>query len=386
MLTADRENKLIKLCQDLIRAAGSSGKEEAAVKTAKSYMEQLGFDQINIDKYGSITGMLKGSRPGKKILLDSHIDTVTADKSAWSTAPYGGEIKNGKIYGRGSSDMKGALAAMIMAGASLAKDTDFTGEIYVTGTVHEEIFEGVAAREISKAIAPDFVIIGEASGLKLMQGQRGRAEIVVETDGISSHSSSPKVGRNAVYDMAELITEIRKLTPPEDKLLGQGILELTDIKSSPYPGSSVVPDNCRVTYDRRLLVGESRETVLKQINNLIEKLNLNGRAYFAEASAKCWTGNLIEAERFFPAWILPEDHELIRLAETGISKAEIEPELSHYSFCTNGSHYAAEAGIPTIGFGPSREELAHTADEYIEIDQLIEGFKGYYFIIKEILK
>lgn len=386
MLTESRENKLIELCQDLVRSAGSSGQEKAAVKIAKKYMQELSFDEVKIDKYGSITGMIKGNKPGKKILLDSHIDTVTADKLDWKSDPYGAEIKDSKIYGRGTSDMKGAMAAMIMAATSLAEDSEFSGEIYVTGTVHEEIFEGVAAREISKTIKPDYVIIGEASGLKLMRGQRGRAEIVVETEGVSSHSSSPEVGHNAVYDMTDLINEIRKLIPSEDQLLGKGILELTDIKSAPYPGASVVPNNCRVTYDRRLLVDESPEAVLSDINNLIEKLDIKGRTYFAETSADCWTGNIIEAERFFPAWILPEDHELIKFAEAGLSKAEIEPELSHYSFCTNGSHYAGEKGIPTIGFGPSREELAHIDDEYIAIDQLIKGFKGYYYILKEILK
>lgn len=244
----------------------------------------------------------------------------------------------------------------------------------------------MAAREISKAISPDFVIIGEASGLKLMRGQRGRAEIVVETDGVNSHSSNPEVGHNAVYDMAELIIELRNLLPPEDRLLGRGILELTDIKSSPYPGASVVPNNCRATYDRRLLVAEKPKAVLAEINKLIEELEIKARAYFAEARAECWTGNLIEAERFFPAWILPDDHELINYAMKGLHRARIEAELSHYSFCTNGSHYSGEKNIPTIGFGPSREELAHIDDEYIEIDQLVKGFEGYYYILKEILQ
>ncbi len=386
MLTTARKTKLIELCQDLVRATSISGHEEAAVRIAESYMEELGFDQIEIDRYGSIIGMIRGSSPGQKVLLDSHIDTVPAAESGWSVDPYGGEIRNGRIYGRGTSDMKGALAAMIMAAASLARDTEFSGEIYVTGTVHEEIFEGVAAREISKAISPDFVIIGEASGLKLMRGQRGRAEIVVETDGVNSHSSNPEVGHNAVYDMAELIIELRNLLPPEDRLLGRGILELTDIKSSPYPGASVVPNNCRATYDRRLLVAEKPKAVLAEINKLIEELEIKARAYFAEARAECWTGNLIEAERFFPAWILPDDHELINYAMKGLHRARIEAELSHYSFCTNGSHYSGEKNIPTIGFGPSREELAHIDDEYIEIDQLVKGFEGYYYILKEILQ
>ena len=92
--------------------------------------------------------------------------------------PFAAEIHDGKIYGRGTSDMKGAVSAMTCAAANFAKDTnkDFPGEIYVAGVVHEECFEGVAAREISKVVKPDYVVIGEASTLNLKIGQRGRGE------------------------------------------------------------------------------------------------------------------------------------------------------------------------------------------------------------------
>lgn len=386
MLNQKRRAVILEVCQDLIKAAGVSGSEEEAVQRAKYHLQKLGFKQLRIDEYGSLTAVIKGDKKGPKVLLDSHIDTVGVDKKKWTLDPFAAEIKDNKIYGRGSSDMKGALAAMLTAAAFFAEDNSFSGEIYLSAAVFEELFEGVAARKISELINPDFVIIGEASDLKIMRGQRGRAEIVVETDGVSSHSSNPEIGHNAVYDMLKLIEAVKNLEVSEDEFLGRGIMEVTDIKSFPYPGSSVIPNKCRVTYDRRLLLGENKEEILVPIKQLIEDLALKGRAYYAEDSASCWTGNKIKAERFFPAWEIREDHELVQAAVKGLSEAGFKTEISHYSFCTNGSHYAGEKNIPTIGFGPSKEELAHIADEYIELEQLYKAAEGYYYILKEILK
>ena len=163
--------------------------------------------------------------------------------------------------------MKGAVAAFTVAAHRYAVENgkNFAGDVYVAGVVHEECFEGVAARKISEKVKPDYVIIGEASEMNLKVGQRGRAEIVVETFGVPAHSANPEKGVNAVYKMCEAIQAIREIEPPVQNKLGKGILELTDVKSSPYPGASVVPEYCRATYDRRLLVGETKESVFQPI-------------------------------------------------------------------------------------------------------------------------
>lgn len=289
--------------------------------------------------------------------------------------------------------MKGQVSAMMAAVSYFAKDTnkDFEGELYVAGVVHEEIFEGVAARKISEAVKPDYVVIGESSELNLKIGQRGRGEIVVETFGKPAHSANPHKGINAVYKMSKIIDRIQELVPPTHPVLGEGILVLTDIKSSPYPGASVVPDYCKATFDRRLLVGETKESVIAPIQDLLDEMmkedpELQAKVSYAIGKEMCYTGNVIEGERFFPGWLYDENDEFVQAAYKGLKNAGIDPEITQYSFCTNGSHYAGEAGIKTIGFGPSRENLAHTIDEYIEIDQLAIGAKGYYEILKSVYK
>ncbi|MGA1982380.1 MAG: YgeY family selenium metabolism-linked hydrolase [Acidobacteriaceae bacterium] len=388
MLTPERREQVIHLCQALIQKQSCSGHEDGVVARMKQAFHELVYDDVFVDSYGNILGRIKGNRPGKVLLLDGHIDIVPVpDLSRWTHEPFGGEITDGKIYGRGSSDMKGAVAAMMAAAAFFAHDTqrDFAGEIYVSGVVYEEFFEGVAARKISERIHPDYVVIGESSELNLKRGQRGRAEIVVETFGKPAHSANPRAGINAVYKMAELIREIAKLKPRVHPVLGEGILELTDIKSSPYPGASVVPDYCRATYDRRLLVGETKESVLQPLLDLIREQKsadpqFDAKVSFAAGVEQCYTCEQIRGERFFPGWVFDDNDEFVQTALAGLRSAGLDPQITQYSFCTNGSHYAGETGIPTIGFGPSRENLAHTIDEFIEVDQLLQATRGYYGI------
>lgn len=393
MFDKEREEQVISLCQTLIKAKSYSGEENGVSESLSDFFKNNGFDDVIVDKYGNTIGVLQGNRPGKKVLFDGHMDTVpVGNEGDWLYPPFGGEIHDGKIYGRGTSDMKGALAAMACAAADYAKDTgkDFAGEIYVAGVVHEECFEGVGARNISAIVKPDYVIIGEASELNIKIGQRGRAEIKIETFGVPAHSANPEKGVNAVYKMAKVIEAVRGLEPTSHPVLGKGILELTDVKSSPYPGASVVPEYCAATYDRRLLVGETKESVLKPIEELLDTLRkedneLKAKVSYAVGQEKCFTGEIIEGERFFPGWLFEKEESYIADVKRELEEVGFTPEITQYNFCTNGSHYAGEAGIKTLGMGPSKENLAHTINEYIEISQLTGVTKAYYGIMKALL-
>lgn len=388
------DEKLISFAREIIQMTSFSGREDKVAHRIEAQMKALGFDEVTVDRYGSVIGRIHGKRPGRTVLMDGHIDTVDiVDADQWKFDPADGVIEDGKLYGRGASDMKGSVAAMIYAAARFAENTgrDFAGDVCVSGTVHEECFEGVSSREVSQFVKPDFVIIGEATSGTVKIGQRGRAEVVVETEGVSCHSSNPEKGVNAVYHMAALIEEIKKIVPNEHPILGKGILELTDIKSNPYPGASVVPNLCRVTYDRRIIVGEDESTVLGQVEDAIARVKeripeLKARCYIAEGEERCWTGEIIRAKRYFPAWCYSADDPDVKAALEGLKEAGLSTELSHYAFCTNGSHFCGEAGIRGIGYGPSEEWLAHVRDEYIELDSLTDACRGFESILKHLMK
>ena len=388
-----KEEQVIDLCRKLVGCPSVSGGEKKVADTLASAMRDLGYDEVTIDRYGNVIGCLRGTSPGPKILFDGHIDTVpVTEQVKWSHDPYAGEIVDGRMYGRGTSDMKGAVAAMTVAAAQYAKGCkgDFPGELYVAGVVCEEIFEGVSARAISAAVEPDYVVIGEASRLNLKIGQRGRAELVVETVGKPAHSANPEKGINAVGKMLPVLMEIDRLPAPHQEGLGDGILVLTDIISQPYPGASVVPERCIATFDRRLLVGETPESVLEPIQKLLDRMmqqdpELQARVYLRTGSIHCYTGAAMEAQRFFPGWKFSEDAPFVQSVYRALCQLPRQPQITNYSFCTNGSHYAGEKGIATIGYGPSYENLAHTVDEYIDLEQLTGAVDGYQAIIQALV-
>lgn len=391
MFNDARREELISFCREMIRTPSLSGQEEKVAQLVAQKMEKFDYDKVEFDEYGNVAGSILLGKGGSTILLEGHMDHVeVSDPSKWTTDPFGAEIKNGRIYGRGTTDMKGNLAAMIYAGAMVKEvlGNSINGEVVVAGSVHEECFEGVASESIGKRYEPDYVVIGEPSNLTLKRGQRGRAEVVLETYGKTAHSSDPSVGLNAIKKMVTALASIeREFVPRVHPVLGKGILEVTDIISSPYPGASVIPDLCRATFDRRLLVGDDPETVLKQVEEIMRKASMDDqdlktRVALAEGKDKCYTGKEIEATRFAPAWLFDEDDPFVKRSLEGLRSMGIDPEISHYYFCTNGSYYAGKAGIPTIGFGGSLETLAHVVDEYIEISHLIRACEGYWGIIK----
>ena len=291
---------LVEFTQRLVRQQSFSGEEELVTQIIISEMKFLGFDNVSVDENGSAIGIIEGARPGKTILFDAHTDTVgIAPGSVWTKDPFGAEIIDGYLYGRGSVDMKGALAAMVYAAASVDKN-NLAGRVVVSASVLEEVYEGGALKTVMDTTNPDFVVIGESSNLNLVHAGRGRAEIHLETIGKPSHSSSPQLGVNAVHLMMKVIESVEKIELSEHPLLGPAILALTDIISEPYPGYSVIPSRCKATYDRRLLANETVEDVLGAIKSLPELKDIPFNAVIAEGEHQAYTGATLTCTKFFP--------------------------------------------------------------------------------------
>lgn len=379
-LTNEHREQVLEVCQSLVRVESLSGDEAQVIDLTAGWMSRLGYDNVRVDECGNVIGKLSGAEPGPVVLFDSHVDTVpAADADQWTHGPFSGEITEDRIYGRGTTDMKGALAASLVGCAAAKQDGTLRGTVFVCASVGEEYIEGLTLAPVMKFYAPDLVVICEATELKLATAQRGRGEIEVITHGKTAHASSPQVGVNAFRHMAQLVVELDKLTPPSDPQLGRGILEPTTVISSPYPNVSVVPFKCSVRYDRRTLVGETPEDVLVPIREVIERLAAENPQFKAEANIvdgkfTCYTGHEMTQETFAPAWRMADDHRFVNAARGALGGVE----LSHYSFCTNGSYTLGRAGVPTLGYGPGYEHHAHVQDEYLELEQLFGAVQGYH--------
>lgn len=373
--------RLVAFTQEIVRAAGLSGDEEKTALLVEAEMRALGYDTVEVDALGNVVGVIEGAHAGKTVLLDAHTDTVGISPGVpWTHKPFGGEIVDGAIYGRGSADMKGALAAMVHGVADLDRAT-LSGRIVVSASTMEEVLEGVALRPVLERYPPDVVIIGEPSGLNLVHGGRGRAEIHLTTTGIPSHSSSPQLGVNAVLEMMQVIAAIEEMELPHDAVLGPAIIALTDIVSDPYPGNSVIPSQCKVTYDRRLIAGERAEDVLAQIRSLRGVQGVNLDVSLGVGEYRAWTGTLVSAEKFFPAWLLPVEHPVVQSALGALRGIGQQPQITTWRFCTNAAWSAGVLGIPTIGYGPREEKDIHIVDEHLPIAELIAAAEGYRAIV-----
>jgi putative selenium metabolism hydrolase len=257
------------------------------------------------------------------------------------------------------------------------------GRIVFSVSVMEEVIEGYLLEPVISKYAPDMVIIGEPSDMKLIIGGRGRAEILFTATGRPAHSSLPEQGINAVHLMMAAITAIENAPLPEHPVIGPAVMALTDIISQPYPGHSMIPSICRATYDRRTLPGETGEQILGTFNGLaaLERV----QAKIATAKYTTYTGTEMTVSKFFPAWYLEKEHDLARMAASGLQACGAANGLGTWPFNTNATYTAGIKGIPTIGFGPSKEKLAHIVDEYIDLDELRTAAEAYLSLINHIL-
>jgi putative selenium metabolism hydrolase len=381
----DEVERLADFALRLLAERSLSCQEQGVARLVAAEMERAGL-VVEVDALGNVTGVLDAG-PGPCILLDSHMDTVGAgDPATWTYNPAGQRVGD-RLYGRGAMDMKGPLAACVYGIASL-RDRLRRGKVVVSATIAEELVEGPATVMVAERVRPDIAIICEATSLRIARGQRGRAEVRVDVYGRSTHSSRPELGVNAAQGMVDVVQALRTLPQPHHAVLGDGILVLTDIMSEPYPGISVVPDHCFATFDRRTLPGETSESVLEPIrqavDHALEGSGARGTVTIAEDDFTAYTGARVTAPNFAAAWYVAEEAEIVQQALRALARAGIAPSTTHYAFCTNGSATAGKLGIPTIGFGPGDETLAHRGDEWIAVSDLAAAARGYAALVEEL--
>ncbi len=376
-------DKVINFLQELVRIKSTSGDEEKLSKFINDRLRDLGFDDFFIDDLGNVVGKIGSGDP--KIMFEAHMDNVgPGDVKNWKEDPYSGEIIDNEVYGRGSVDMKGAIASMIY-GIRNAKRyiQDHDGSVYFVGVVHEETAEGAAIKHvIDNYVDPDYFVLGEPSGLDICIGHRGRAVIQIDTYGSTSHASMPDLGDNAAYSLIDILNEVRELELDEDDLLGEESCALVHISCEPGSGP-VVPDKAKAILDFRIITETTEEDLQKKIESIALDKGLDADVSTVSEKLRCFTGEEIIVDYFFPGWIT-EDKEFISSVEKSVNFID-DLEVRAWTFSTDGVYTAGERDIPTIGFGPGDEEKAHQPDESIEVEEINEAVEGYEEIIKNLL-
>lgn len=363
----------------VIKHKSLSCQEKEVASDIKKMMDEAGFDEVKIDGLGNVIGRIGN---GKKIIaIDGHIDTVDlGNLDAWEFDPLGGEIKDGYVLGRGTTDQTGGPVAAITAGRILKElglGNDIT--LYVTATVMEEDCDGLCWKYIVEEdkIKPDCVIVTEPTNLNIYRGHRGRMEIEVSFYGLSAHGSAPERGENAIYMASKAALEIEELNErlAEDVFLGKGSVTISEFVSS-SPSLCAVSDFAKIHLDRRLTWGEDKELALNEIKNIVE--GMNAKVELLQYEETAYTGLKYGMEKYFPTWKIEEDHHVIQIGvKTFKELFNQDPVVDKWTFSTNGVTINGIYKIPVIGFGPGNEELAHAPNEKVAIEHLVKASAFY---------
>jgi putative selenium metabolism hydrolase len=381
---ADRYTpEMVAFLREMIAIPSESTGEKLVVARVRAEMERTGFDEVKVDGMGNILGRV-GS--GKTVIaVDGHLDTVgVGDASTWTRDPYRGELKDGVIYGRGASDQEGGIAAAVH-GARIAKELGLLegAQLWVTGTVMEEDCDGLCWQYIlrEKVLKPDVVVITEPTKLGVYRGHRGRMEIEVRTQGRSAHGSAPERGVNAVYKMAPIIADIERLNDrlaaTADPFLGKGSCTIAAIRST-SPSLCAVADSATIHVDRRLTHGETWESAVQELEALESVRRAGAAVSVLDYAVPAYTGLTYPTKKFYPTWLLPEDHPAVRAGVAAATQAlGRAPVVGKWGFSTNGVATAGMFGVPTIGFGPADEIWAHTPDDQCPVQDLTLAARFY---------
>jgi putative selenium metabolism hydrolase len=367
----------VELTQKLVRIPGVSGQEGAVADAVEQAMRDLGYREVTRDSFGTVLGQVGPEGASTCLLFDGHMDVVPV-VGEWSVDPFGGEIRDGRLWGRGSTDMKGGLAAAICGVAAAARSGVLKHQVAVSATVLEETIEGVALGSVMDRIDPQAVVICEPTSLELKTAQKGRLEMLLTIHGKPSHAAYPERGVNAIDFAARALRALDAMKPVTSEELGKGILVATDIISDPHPSISMLPNSVTIRFDRRTLVGETQEDILSAMRDALTADNIsNYDLKVTDSEVSTYTDKAFEPVRWMPAWSLDRDHTLVAGAIDAIQEMGDEPRLGVFGFCTNGSESAGVRKVPTIGFGPGAESDAHIIDESVDIGEVAKAAEFY---------
>ena len=221
--------------------------------------------------------------------------------------------------------------------------------------------------------------------------ERGRAKVAAAVLGRACHPGHASLGINAAEGLAALVCEVRGLAHPSHPRLGRRDITCIDLASSPYPSASIVPGSALARFDARFLPGETAESLLATLEAAARRAWSSWgeppelEVSIALAAFKTWTGRQFSAPEFKAGWWTDETSPLVTGAARALASQGLDPAPTHYSFCTNGSFLAGQAGIPTIGFGVGEGHIAHQANEYVTLESLRKGAMGFGAIVAELL-
>ena len=385
LLSFVKETDLVKFCQEIIRikSVNPPGDELQAAEYVASVLRKIGLE-VEVIKHSptraSVLARLKSSRKKPALLYNGHLDTVPVGSEKWIHDPFEGVLSEGKIWGRGSADMKGGLAVLMVAAKALVDArVPLQGDLILTATAGEEVDSlGAIAVAGRRDLGPiQAVVIPEPSYNDVYVAEKGAFWLELTTQGKTAHGSMPEQGRNAIMMMVALLNELEKLTFPykEHPLLGGFSKSINTISGGVK--TNVVPDSCVVTVDMRTVPGQDHRAILKQVEDLIA--DLSRRMADFKASAKV-------ANDRAPVETSPNDPIVQNFYDVVAEVAGERPVPKGVRYYTDAVAFVPVLKIPMIICGPGDAKLAHQPNEHVEISKLVQAAKIYTLAAAKLLQ
>ncbi|MEM2753239.1 MAG: M20 family metallopeptidase [Nitrososphaerota archaeon] len=366
-----------------INTENPPGRELEAASFLAERLADLGI-KSTIDRLDGVRAnavcILEGSRAGPTLLFNSHLDTVpVGDRDKWQVEPLGGLIRNGRLYGRGSADAKGSIAAMAASLKALLNVQEKIGGKVVLAAVADEEVSSIGTKALlSKYSKFDFAIVGEPTGLKVCTAHKGRLEVKVRVKGKPAHASMPQEGINAILAAASYCNEIERMADSLSKVSGHPLVGKPTVTVTMISGgvkSNVIPDECVIVIDRRLIPGEDPEVVKASFEEVASKV-------MSERRGTDFSTSIVQYHR---ATEVSASEPVVRAALEAVSKVvRVKAEPFGFPAYTDLGWIFA-AGIPGVVLGPGELSQAHSYNESVSIDELEAAAKIYYEIALELL-
>ena len=369
MYTEKRFEETKELLKTLIGIPSVSGSEKELAEYIVSTLNQYGVDEVSLqevkpERY-NVRGTFRGGKPGKTTLLTGHIDVVNAG-DGWKTDPFKAVEKDGRIYGRGSNDMKAGLAVMMQCIKTACENREnYPGNIEIAFLCDEEAYS-IGANYLAKAgVTADFGLSAEPEFNPAIVGAAGKTLIKAYVKGVPSHAAHPQDGVNAVEDAAKFICGYSALdNPAHDKIAAQPYVTLR-IDGGIKEYSLIVPDNCEILINKHTVPGETRDVVIERLQNITEEMELKSEFRFS-----------IE-EPYYPPYSIDEDNENIKVIKQIFSDVtDCTLSLGYGDGVSDNNIIVPQCGIPVICLGPTGGNM-HAANDWVDIEEIKTVLKIY---------
>lgn len=371
----DMQDEIVGTLQSLVRIPSITGDEAKIGAFVADICRGMGLSVEVLESAPgrpNVVATWDSGVPGPSLLLNDHLDMIPPGPlEYWTHPPFAAEIADGRVYGRGTIDTKSGVTTLLMAVTAMRRlQIPIRGKITLLFVCDEEVGGAMGIQWFAKTgrLEADLAVVAEPTTMQIERATKGRMNIGITTRGVATHGARPWLGHNAIEDMAKVVLALSELgeriKSKTHPLLGHGSLSTGIIQGGTVP--NMVPNKCRIEVDRRLIPGDTQESVLEEFQSVLDRIGAETPGFDASMEQLLW----------WPGYLVEEDEPIVRIAAGAFEKVMGRPPvITGKDAGTDASWINALAGIPVVMFSPGNGKNAMNADENVIIEDLVNATK-----------